>query len=109
MLVEVFYGKNDFMRNAALGAKWMSKRDMIPSILSMEETHEKVYEVEKLVDEFKLEDIWIDLNLNPNKVNTENFSTEDDGVWHQSMSIGDIIMFNGKAWMCDYIGCKELS
>jgi hypothetical protein len=108
MLVEVFYGNVGFMREACLGSKWLRKREILPTILSIEKTHEKVYEVEMDSADFRIETLFYDLNVNPDKIDTDNFNPEDDGVWHQSMTIGDIVRYQSATFMIDYKGLKRL-
>lgn len=96
------------MREARLGSKWLRSRAILPTMLTLEETHEKVYESEIDPAEFKIETLFYDLNVNPNKIDTDNFNPEDDGVWHQSMTIGDIVMYRGAAFMIDFKGLMRL-
>jgi len=75
---------------------------------TLKDSHEKVYEVEIDSAEFSIEWLFYDLNVNPDKVNSDNFNPDDNGVWHQSISIGDVVQFMGKAFMIDYKGLLEL-
>ncbi len=108
MLVEVFFGKVGFMREACLGSKWLRSREILPTMLRLKETHEKVYEVDICSADFRIETLFYDLNVNPGKINSDNFKPDDDGVWHQSMSMGDVIKYGGKAFMIDFGGLLEL-
>jgi len=108
MLVEVFYGKVGFMRDACLGSKWLRARNMLPTIHSFHETHEQVYQVEVSPEGFSIETLFYDLNVNPDKINSDNFKPEDSSVWHQSITIGDIIRYQGATFMIDFSGLKKL-
>lgn len=109
MKVEVYYGRNDFMKAASLGSKWLAKLGRMPVLSRLSDTHEKVYEFEIDPIDFTLEGLFTDLHLNPDKISTDNFSTEDDCVYHQSMTIGDIVTYDGKVLMADFRGFKELT
>jgi len=102
MLVEVYYGKVGFMREACLGSKWLRARGILPTLQTLRDSHEKVSEVEIDSADFRIESLFYDLNVNPDKINSDNFNPEDNGVWHQTMSIGDVIQYKGKAFMIDY-------
>ncbi|MBC8193805.1 MAG: hypothetical protein H8E18_15570 [FCB group bacterium] len=108
MLVEVYFGKVGFMREACLGSKWLRARGILPTKQSLKDSHEKVYQIAIDSDKFKIETLFFDLNVNPGKIDTDNFSPEDNGVWHQSMTIGDIVQYRGQAYMLNYSGLVEL-
>ena len=108
MLVEIYFGKVGFMREACLGSKWLRGRGNLPTMQTLRVTHEKVYEVEIDSADYRIESLFYDLNVNPDKINSDNFNPEDNGVWHQTMSIGDVIQYKGKAFMIDYKGLLEL-
>lgn len=108
MIVEVFYGKVGFMREACLGSKWLRARGKFPTMQTLRNSHEKVYEVEIASADFSIERLFYDLNVNPDKINSDNFNPEDNGVWHQSMSMGDVIRYKGKAFMVSFGGLLEL-
>ena len=108
MLIEVYFGKVGFMREACLGSKWLRAREIFPTMQTIRDSHEKVYEVEIDSGDFKVETLFFDLNVNPGKINSDNFNPEDNGVWHQSMSIGDVVQYMGKAFMIDFKGLKRL-
>jgi len=108
MLVEVYYGKVGFMREACLGSKWLRARGIVPTVQTLRDSHEKVYEVEIDSADFSIESLFYDLNVNPDKINTDNFNPEDNGVWHQSLSLGDVVLYMGKAFMINYKELLEL-
>ena len=78
MKVEVYYGRNAFMKDANLGSKWLAKLGKMPKPSKLAETHKKVYEFEIDPTEFTLDGLFTDLHLNPDKINTDSFSIADD-------------------------------
>jgi hypothetical protein len=107
-LVEVYFGKVGFMREACLGSKWLRARGKLPTMQTLRASHEKVYEVEVDFADYRIESLFYDLNINPDKINTDNFNPEDNGVWHQSLSIDDVVLYMGRAFMIHYKGLLEL-
>lgn len=108
MKVEIFYAKNKFTRDSMMGLDWLKEYNRVPTRLNLEDTHSKVLEFDVLASDFNLEQIFMDLNFNPDKIDTTNFSAEPEGVWHQSMSVGDVVLAGRKMYIVDRIGFEEI-
>lgn len=109
MLAEVFYYKNKISRNVGLGSKWMEQFGLIPTVLSLEENHKKVYEINVPKADFSPEVIFHMLNTQHDAIDQSILGTENEDAGHTSMSVGDVILFDGVLYLADMFGFMEIA
>ena len=103
---EIWYWKDEFMRDALMGSKWLIEKDLLPDPSNLEKDYIKLGSIEEK-----------DLNKIYHQMQGEVWSPGGEarelitelGLSHTSMSVGDVIVVDGKAIMVDFVGFYDLS
>jgi len=93
-------------RDLGMGFKWCQQHDCLPDTENLEKTHVLLGSV-KGTDKDKLFGLMQGEIWSPNGEARQFI--KNSGVWHTSMSIGDIIEIGNKFFMVDRAGFKELT
>ena len=103
--VEIWYMKKGQSRDFMMGAKWLEKKGLLPSVANVSKTHILLGKVK----ERDLEKIFTAMQ-------GENWSPGGEarglirskGLTHTSMSVGDIVVIGKKGYIVDISGFKPL-
>ena len=109
----IHYMKPEFFRDGCMGYDWLAKHGPMPSLDKLADTHVELstMEYQFVEGELKsvLERVWIDMqaeNWSPN--GEARPLIQSKGLGHTSMTVGDIIVVDGKLFIADRFGFKEI-
>ena len=104
---KVWYQKPEFFRDGIMGVSWLEKTHKMPDPNNLEKTH--VYLLDR--EGNSRDDVFTAMqgdNWSPNGEAVPQL--EKAGLWHTSMSVGDILIDeSGKISMVDTFGWKEIT
>ena len=102
---EIWYMTNQFARDGMMGYDWLTGKGILPDAQRLSKTHRFIGAIrETNLD--KIFGIMQGEYWSP-KGQARNLIRRA-GVGHTSMSVGDIVVHGGKAYIVDSIGFKEL-
>ena len=102
---EIWYMKPEFFSYGILGFNLLKNKGLLPSVENLSKTHIKVGNTELNSPE----EIFIAMQgeiWSPH--GEQNQFLYKKGLAHTSMSVGDICIIDGKTFICDNVGFKEL-
>lgn len=103
---EVWYMKSWFFKAGILGHAYLAAEGMLPDPDDLSKTHAKICSM----TEHNPENVFAAMQGEVwNKDGHANDNLARHGVRHSSMSIGDVIVINGKTYMVDMVGFTELN
>lgn len=100
---EVWYYKNG--RDLGMGFKFCRKEGLLPDPSDLTKTHVLLGKVASKDCEHLFEMLQGE-NWGQGEVSNELLKSK--GLYHTSMSIGDILVIDGTIWFCDRLGFVEL-
>lgn len=101
---EIWYWKDEYS-DLMMGYDLAKERGILPNKYALEETHTKLGNI-KCSDPTSVYRVMQGENWSPNGEGRDLISMT--GLSHTSMSVGDIMVINGKTLMVDSVGFKEL-
>ena len=101
----VWYMRPDFFRDGIMGYDWLAEKKMLPDPCGLTATHIHLKDTEAK----SLEALWMHQQGEIWSPNGEARPLiKQKGLQHTSMSVGDIAVVDGEAWMADNFGFKKL-
>lgn len=105
----VWYMRPDFFRDGIMGVDWLRKQGMMPDPANLERTHIHLKDLELEGGAQQLERVFRDMQGEVWSPNGEAMGLiEAKGLRHTSMSMGDIVVVDGRAHIVDRFGFAEL-
>ena len=103
---QIWYWKDEYARDALMGSKWLKDKGILPDPNDLEKTHTLLGSIESK----DLDDIY-------SQMQGERWSPRGEargliqelGLTHTSMSVGDIAVVDGNAYLVDSLGFYDLT
>lgn len=94
---EIWYVRPEHARDLSMGLEWVARRapHSLPDTRNLARTHVMVGRV-KGEDKEKIFDWMQDINWSPR--GEARTMIDELGLWHTSMSVGDILVVRGRVW-----------
>lgn len=105
----VWYMRPEFLRDGLMGLAWLRERGRIPDPALLSLTHVHLTDVVLPGGPAQLEAVFHDMQgevWSPNGEAREMIRAA--GLHHTSMSVGDIAVVDGRAWIVDSFGFADL-
>ena len=102
---EIWYASPETSRDASMGYAWLEKEGMLPDPDNLENTHILLGKISER-DPRQIYRIMQGENWSPE--GEANSFLKSNGLYHTSISIGDIIVVGGKTLMVDKSGFKKI-
>lgn len=103
----VWYMKPEFFRDGIMGVDWLKERGLMPDPANLGATHVHLKDLELDGD---LEDVFVRMQGEVWSPNGEAMLLiEAKGLRHTSMSMGDVVVVDGRAHIADRFGFSELN
>jgi hypothetical protein len=104
-ITQVWYAKPGYARDAMMGYDWLAENGLLPDLKDLSKTHVLLGTVQSI----RTEDVFCLMQGESWSPNGEaNEMIEAKGLWHTSMSVGDIMVRLHRVHMVDRFGFKHL-